>query len=107
MTAARNRPSGARSPDHSIGTHKMRFTQGLIIGIVTGAILLGAMLLAVVIIWPTFRPPWVEAVGNSVLRTTAPQATVAEVEYAVADRHRNYIIGDDGKPNDPTYSDRA
>ena len=49
------------------------------------------------------QQPWVETIGNGVLRTNAPSRTIGAAKHAVIARHQNYVVGEDGKQSDPSY----
>ena len=73
----------------------------------SAAILLLAAILGATIAWSYFQPPWVQVLGTAVLRSNAPAKVLADAESAVLDRHRNYIVGADGKRSDPSVSERG
>ena len=49
------------------------------------------------------QSPWVEIIGQDLLRTNAPSKTIASARDAVIHKHQNWIVGDDGKQSDPSY----
>ena len=53
------------------------------------------------------QAPWVEIVGKDLMRTTAPSKVIASARDAVIEKHRNWVVGQDGKRSDPSYQGRG
>src|SRR4051794_4271339 len=49
------------------------------------------------------EPPWVERVGDGVLRVNSSLAVMAAARNAIIDQHQNLVDSADGTLTDPTY----
>jgi hypothetical protein len=47
--------------------------------------------------------PWVEVVGDGVVRTNLPLGVIAAARNAVISRYQNVVYGEDGTSGDPSY----